>query len=64
MPICHHVKTLAVTSSRPDAKTLAMCDVLAHPRAAFHSFTCGLRGGADAFVAALINYNDLGLLPR
>jgi hypothetical protein len=57
----HHVKTLATTSSsRPNPKTQAAREVLAHPRAAFHRYPCGLHGGA----IAMIGYGDLGLLQR
>jgi hypothetical protein len=58
MPTCHHVTTPAVTSSRPNTKTLVACKVLAHQRAMFHSCTCGLCGGAVTIDAALIGYDD------
>jgi hypothetical protein len=57
-----HVKTLATTSSLPNPETLAACEVLAYPRTVFHLYTCGLRRGAAAVAAVLINYNDVGLL--
>jgi hypothetical protein len=58
------MKTLAVTSSRSELETLAAHEVLAHSRATFHPYTCGLRGDTDAVAVALIGYNDLGLLSR
>jgi hypothetical protein len=63
-PICNHVKTLAATSCRPNPETPATCEVLAHPRAAFHPYTCGLRGVAATVAAALISYDDVRLLSR
>jgi hypothetical protein len=60
---CHHIKTVAATSSRPNPETLVARVVLAHPRAVFHLCTCGLRGGAVAIATALISYDDMGLLP-
>jgi hypothetical protein len=63
-PTRHHVTTLDATSSRPDPKTLAACEVLAHPCATFHPCTCGLCGGAVVVVATLISYDDMRLLPR
>jgi hypothetical protein len=51
-PTHHHLITLAATSSRPNLETLVAHEVLTHQRAAFHPYTCGLRGGA----AALIGY--------
>jgi hypothetical protein len=51
---------LATTASRLTPEALAACVVLAYPRAAFYHCTCGLRGGAAAFAAALISYNDRG----
>jgi hypothetical protein len=56
-PTRHHVKTIAATSSHPNLKTLVMCEVLAHPRTVFHPCTCGLRGGAAAVAAMLIDYS-------
>jgi hypothetical protein len=64
MPTSHHMTTLATTSSRPNPKTLAAREVLAHPRAMFHPCMCGLCGGAAAVAAALIGYDDVGLMPR
>jgi hypothetical protein len=55
----HHVKTLVVTSSRPNPETLAACELLAHLRVTFHPCMCGLRGGTVAFVVMLISYNDV-----
>jgi hypothetical protein len=49
-PTHHHVITLATTSSQPNPDTLVVWKVLAHPRAAFHPCTCGLRGGATALI--------------
>jgi hypothetical protein len=63
-PICNHVKTLAATSCRPNPETPAAREVLAHPRATFHPYTCGLRGVAAMVAAALISYDDVRLLPR
>jgi hypothetical protein len=63
-PTCHHVKTLAATSSWLDPKTLATCEVLAHPHAAFHPYMCGLRRGAAAVAAALIGYDDMEFAVR
>jgi hypothetical protein len=58
--ICHHMKTLATTSSsRPNSETLAACEVLAHPCMALHPYTCGACGGSVAVVAALIGYDDV-----
>jgi hypothetical protein len=61
---CHHVTTLAATSTRPDPKTLATCEVLAYPCAAFYPCMCGLCGGTTMVAAPLIGSDDLGLLPR
>jgi hypothetical protein len=52
-------KTLAA-ASRPNPEALAARMVLAHPRMMFHPYTCGLRGGAAAFAAMLIGYDDHG----
>jgi hypothetical protein len=57
-----HVKTLATTSSLSNLETLDACEVLAYPRAVFHPYTCGLRRGAAAVAAVLIDYDDVGLL--
>jgi hypothetical protein len=51
-PSWHHL-----FSAQP--KALAAHKVLAHPHAAFHPFTCGLRGGAAAVAATLISYDDV-----
>jgi hypothetical protein len=59
MPTRHHVKTLAITSSRSNPKTLAAREMLTHPRATFYSCMCGLRGGAAAVAAMVIGYNDV-----
>jgi hypothetical protein len=59
-PTRHHVETLAATSSsRRNLRTLATCEVLAHPRAAFHPCTCGLCGCAAMVAAVLISYDDV-----
>jgi hypothetical protein len=55
-------ETLTATSSWPNPNTLAVCEVLPHPRATLHPCTCRLRGGAAAVAAAPIGYDDLGLL--
>jgi hypothetical protein len=51
----HHVKTLAATSSQPNPKILATCELAAHPHMVFHLCTCGLRGCATAVAATLIS---------
>jgi hypothetical protein len=58
-PTCHHVTTLAATSSQLDLETLAACEVLANPHAVFHSYTCRLRGGVVMVSAAMIGYDDM-----
>jgi hypothetical protein len=59
-PTCHHVKTLATTSSsRPNPKALAAREVLAHPHTVFHPYTCGLRVGAAMIAVVLIGYDDM-----
>jgi hypothetical protein len=55
-PTRHHVKSLAATSSRPNPKTLAAREVLAHPRVMFYPYMCGLCRGAAVVVAALIGH--------
>jgi hypothetical protein len=50
-------ETLAATSSRLNSEALAICVVLAHPRVAFHSCTCGLRRDVAAVAGALIDYD-------
>jgi hypothetical protein len=52
-------ETLAAASSRSNSKVLAARVVLAHPRTAFHPYTCGLRREAAAVAATLIGYNDV-----
>jgi hypothetical protein len=52
-------ETLATTSSRSNSETLAVHLVLAHPRAVFHPYTCGLPGGAAAVKVALIGYDNI-----
>jgi hypothetical protein len=60
MPTCHYVKTLAATSSsQPNHETVAACEVLAHPCAAFHPCTCELRGGAVVVAVVLIGYGNV-----
>jgi hypothetical protein len=56
---CHHVTTLAATSSRANSKTLPTCEVLAHARVVFHPYTCRLHGGTAAIAATLICYEDV-----
>jgi hypothetical protein len=63
-PTHHYVKTLAATFSRPNPESLHVREVLAHPRAAFHPCTYGLREGVAAVTAVMIKYDDLGLLPQ
>jgi hypothetical protein len=58
-PICHHLKNSTATSSQPNPEALATCEVLAHPRVAFHPYTYRLRGGIATIVVALIDYNDM-----
>jgi hypothetical protein len=53
---CHHVTTLAATSSRPNPETLAAHEVLALPHTTLHPCMCGLCGGATIVADALINY--------
>jgi hypothetical protein len=53
------VTTLAATSSRPNPKTPAAHEVLAHPCAVFHPYTCGLYGGAITVAAVLIGYGGV-----
>jgi hypothetical protein len=52
-------ENLATTSSQPNFEALAMCVVLAHPCAAFHRCTCGLRRCAVVVAAALISYDHI-----
>jgi hypothetical protein len=49
----------SATSSRLNSEALAARVVLAHPRAVYHSYTCGLHRSAAAVAAALIGYNDI-----
>jgi hypothetical protein len=61
MPYTPPRETLATAAaSRPISEVLAVCMVLAHPRAVFHPCTYGLRGDATIFAAALIGYDDRG----
>jgi hypothetical protein len=57
-------ETLATASSRSNSKVLATRVVLAHPRAAFHPCTCGLRRGAAAVAVVLIGYDDVKVATR
>jgi hypothetical protein len=56
---CHHMTTLAATSSRPNPEIQVVREVLAHPCAVFHPCTCGLRGGTAMVAAALISYSGV-----
>jgi hypothetical protein len=58
------VKTIATTSSRPDSKTLATREVLAHPCTSFHPYTCELLGGVVVVATALISYDDVEVAAR
>jgi hypothetical protein len=60
----HQVITLAATSSLSDPEILPAREVLAHPRVVFHPYTCRLRGRVAVVAALLIEYDDMGLLPR
>jgi hypothetical protein len=64
MPICHHVTTLATTSSRANSKTLPTHEVLAYRCVVFHRYTSRLRGGTAAIAAALICYDDVEVATR
>jgi hypothetical protein len=55
-PAC---ETLAATSSRPNSEALSAHLVLAHPRVAFHPYTCRLCRGIVVVAAALIGYDDI-----
>jgi hypothetical protein len=59
MPSTQPRETLAATSSWPNSEALAARVVLAHPRAAFHLRTCGLRRGVAVVAATLIGYDDV-----
>jgi hypothetical protein len=52
-------ETLATASSRLNSEALDMRVVLAHPRAMFHPYTCGLCSGTAAVAATLIGYDDV-----
>jgi hypothetical protein len=52
-------ETLATTSSRPNSEALVARVVLAHPRAAFHPCTCGLRRDVVAVTVAPIGCDDV-----
>jgi hypothetical protein len=58
-PRCHHVTTLAATSSRVNSKTLPTREVLAHARVVFHPYMCRLRGGTAVIAAMFIGYDDV-----
>jgi hypothetical protein len=53
-------ETLVVTFSQLNSEALTTCVVLAHPCAAFHPYTCGLREGA----AALVRYDHVKVVIR
>jgi hypothetical protein len=55
----HHVTTLAATSSQPNPKTLALCELQAHLCAMFQPYICELRGDAVAVAAVLIGYGGV-----
>jgi hypothetical protein len=52
-------ETLTTTSHQPNCEALAVHVVLAHPRAAFHPYKCGLCRGAATVTVALIGYDDV-----
>jgi hypothetical protein len=52
-------ETLAVAASRQNSEALAVHMVLAHPCTTFHSYTCGLCGGAATVAATLIGCDDV-----
>jgi hypothetical protein len=54
----------AATSSRRNSETIVAHKVLAHPHVPFHPCMCGLRGDDIAVAVVLINYDNVGLLPR
>jgi hypothetical protein len=56
-------ETLAAASSQPNSEALLARVVLAHPRAAFHPYTCGLYRGV-AVAVALIGYDDVEVAVR
>jgi hypothetical protein len=55
---------LAVAASQQNSEALAVRVVLAHPRTTFHSYTCGLCGGAATVAAALIGCDDVEVAVR
>jgi hypothetical protein len=63
-PTRQHVITLATNSSRRSPEVLTVREVLAHSPTVFHPYTYGLHRGVVAVAAALIGYDDLGLLPQ
>jgi hypothetical protein len=50
---------LAAASSWLNSEVLIVRVVLAHPRAAFHPYTCGLCRDIVAVAAAVISYDDV-----
>jgi hypothetical protein len=53
-------ETLVAASSWSNSKALATRVVRAHAHTMFHHCTCGLRGGAAAVAAVMIDYDDRG----
>jgi hypothetical protein len=64
MPKCHHVTTLAATTSWSDPKILAACEVIAHPRMSFNPCVWALHWGVAAVATTLISYNDVEVTNR
>jgi hypothetical protein len=52
-------ETLAAAASSSNFEALAAYVVLAHPRAAFRSCMCALRGGAATVAATRIGYDHV-----
>jgi hypothetical protein len=52
-------ETVAAVSSRSNSEVLAVCVLLAHPRAVFHPCTYVLRRYTATVGAALIRYDDV-----
>jgi hypothetical protein len=52
-------ETLTTPSHWPNCEALAVRVVLAHPRAAFYPYKCGLCRGAAMVTVALIGYDDV-----
>jgi hypothetical protein len=57
-------ETQAAAASRPNFKALAARVILAHQHAAFHPYTCGLRGGTAAVATALIGYDHMEIAAK